>query len=468
MVQQYCPLRQWVIEDSNKPVISLNGKKISRLMLDTWVEQYRDYLNDSGLDVGDRFLVVTENPLTSVILIIACLRSGFIYCPANHRFPLQQIEAYGNRIGSRFTLGVFLENATELQLPELIDEFSQNPAPIKIETHRLFNLIATSGTTGVPKAVAHTFSNHWCSAEGSKANIDLKEGDSWLLSLPLFHVGGFSIVIRCLLAGATMVIDTEKTSLANLLMQEKVTHLSLVNTQLYRLINHEGFHFSKTQVNLVLLGGGYASEEVVSIVENQGVQLLTTYGLTEMSSQVTTGKPCFMNAGVTSGKPLPYRELAINEADEICVRGETLAAGYYSDGSLSSLLATDGWFHTGDLGCWYQGNLKVTGRRDNMMISGGENIHPEEIEQALLSLDGIVQAVVVSIAHQEYGSRPYAFVETENDRFDPLFTKRMLAGNIGRLKVPDVIRLLPAEYSGIGIKPDRRLLQALARSDSGY
>ncbi len=468
MVQQYCPLREWVRKNPTAQIMNLDGKTVSRRELDTWVEQYCDYLGHSGLNAGGRLLVVTDSPLTSVLLIIACLRSGIIYCPVNHRFSHHQIEAYGKRIGSEYEIGASLPSLKSLQLPELNHQVSENFSSIKIHPNQLCNLIATSGTTGVPKAVAHTFSNHWFSAEGSKTNIALTENDAWLLSLPLFHVGGFSIVIRCLLAGAIMVVDTRKTALAELLIQEKITHLSMVNTQLYRLLKQPDFDFSETRVDLILLGGGYASEQVVSAVDEQGVRILTTYGMTEMSSQVATGRPVFTDKGVTSGKLLPNRELMIDESGEICVRGETLAAGYYDHGELSPLLAKDEWFHTGDIGCWYQDHLKITGRRDNMMISGGENIHPEEIEQALLSIDGIIQAVVVSIEHQEYGSRPYAFVDTEKDKFDPLFTKRMLAGSIGRLKVPDIIRLLPVEYSGVGIKPDRRLLQALARSDSGY
>ena len=456
-----------MLDDPTAPAMMLGSQPVSRQQMDTWVEQYCNCLIDSGLTVGDRLLVNTENTLISVLLIIACLRTGILYCPVNHRFPDKQIQAYAERIGSQYSVGIDLSGSKLLQLPELVDNKVYNLQPVSIVPDRICNLIATSGTTGIPKAVAHTYSNHWHSAEGSKANIELSESDAWLLSLPLFHVGGFSIVIRCLLAGAVMVINSSQESLAELLKKNRITHLSLVNTQLYRLLKQPGFHFSSTSVKLILLGGGYAAEQVVSTATQQGVKLLTTYGLTEMSSQVTTGEPCFTDHGVTSGKLLPERELKIDENDEICVRGKTLAAGYFTCDGLSSLLAADGWFHTGDLGCWFQGNLKVTGRQDNMLISGGENIHPEEIEQALLSLDGIVQAVVVSIEHQEYGSRPYAFVETEADKFDPLFTKRVLAGSIGRLKVPDIIRLLPAEYSGIGIKPDRRLLQALARSDSG-
>jgi O-succinylbenzoic acid--CoA ligase len=124
---------------------------------------------------------------------------------------------------------------------------------------------------------------------------------------------------------------------------------------------------------------------------------------------------------------------------------------------------SDGWYHTGDLGSLESGQLKVIGRIDNMLISGGENIHPEEIEQALLAIDDILQAIVVSIDHEEFGQRPFAYVQTASGKLNEVFTKQMLTGSISRFKIPDVIRLLPTDILPVGLKPNRQLLQALAR-----
>ena len=209
---------------------------------------------------------------------------------------------------------------------------------------------------------------------------------------------------------------------------------------------------------------------MVKAVQEAGVRLLTTYGMTEMSSQVCTGEPVFSDTGVTSGAVLPYRKVSITSDSEILVAGEPLCLGYYQDGTVLSVTDEQGWYHSGDLGEWAGDQIRILGRKDNMFISGGENIHPEELEQALLACDGVAQAVVVAVQNREYGQRPVAFVEMKHGDVNEIFTKRLLEGRIAGFKIPDRIvpmpKELPAEFSGqklfTGIKPNRSLLQKLA------
>ena len=332
--------------------------------------------------------------------------------------------------------------------------------PIKIDDETVYDLIATSGTTGIPKAVAHSYKNHYFSALGSMHRLPLTYGDTWLLSLPLFHVGGLAIVMRCLLAGATMVLFERKLPLDDMLGRQRLTHLSLVNTQLFRLMQ-SGLSLYDLGVRYILLGGGVASPRLVEEVKAQGVTVLTTYGMTEMTSQVCTGEPQFTGSGITSGAVLPWREVRLAGDGEIQVRGETLAKGYFQQGEVTPLPGTRGWFCTGDKGHWYGDQLQVCGRTDNMLISGGENIHPEEIEQALLSFPDIVQAVVVAMTDPEYGKRPVAYVQTVDGTLDEPFTKERLAGKIAKFKIPVHIRLFPEQIAESGIKINRRFFQAL-------
>nr|MDT0253820.1 hypothetical protein [Endozoicomonas sp.] len=120
-----------------------------------------------------------------------------------------------------------------------------------------------------------------------------------------------------------------------------------------------------------------------------------------------------------------------------------------------------GWFYTGDKGLWYGSQIQICGRMDNMMVSGGENIHPEEIEQALLTLPEIVQAVVVAAADSEFGMRPVAYVQTVDGTLNEPFTKERLAGKIAKFKVPVHIHLFPEQIAESGIKINRRFFQAL-------
>ena len=146
-----------------------------------------------------------------------------------------------------------------------------------------------------------------------------------------------------------------------------------------------------------------------------GLNIYLTYGLTEMSSQVATGKVTQINQACV--KVLPYRQISISPEGEILVKGEVLFKGYVA-GAKIHLPLTNGWFPTGDMGQLdKEGCLTVIGRRDSMFISGGENIHPEEIEKALLSIKGIEQAMVVPKEDKEFGQRPIAFVKFEGEPF---------------------------------------------------
>lgn len=255
--------------------------------------------------------------------------------------------------------------------------------------------LLTSGTTRAPKIAVHSFENYRINASSTLHNMPLIPGDAWLLNLPLFHVGGLGILFRCFLSAATVVLGNSF---------EGVTHVSMVPTQLYRLLN-EGTDFS--ELHVVLLGGGPAPMSLLKRAYDLGVPLYTTYGLTEMSSQVTTtSSDRTWEDTQTAGYLLCDRELKIAEDGEILVKGPTLFLGY-----INSENEIGDWFHTRDRGFIDKlGRLHVLGRLDRMFISGGENIQPEEIECALLESE-VTQAFVVPESDVEFGFRPVAYVD---------------------------------------------------------
>jgi O-succinylbenzoic acid--CoA ligase len=156
-----------------------------------------------------------------------------------------------------------------------------------------------------------------------------------------------------------------------------------------------------------------------------------------MSSQVVTGKP--VDAKTPCAKVLPYRQMRIASDGEILVKGETLFKGYGTGTRLHLPLTSDGWFQTGDLGVVdAKGCLTVLGRKDNMFISGGENIQPEEIEKALLAIKGVEQAVVVPKEDKEFGYRPVAFVKFHGQAIDPAHLTDILKKELPRFKIPDI------------------------------
>ncbi len=255
-------------------------------------------------------------------------------------------------------------------------------------------IIQTSGSTGKPKLAVHTFDNHHFNALGVVEALDVRPGDKWLLSLPLYHVGGLAILFRCLAADATLVLNRTV---------DEVHFASMVPTQLIR--NKSNLSYLKA----LLLGGASIPPHLIQ------PPVIPTYGCTEMASTIALGK-----------KVLKHSELKITDDGEIWVNGPTLFSGYLD-------APHSGWFPTGDLGYWDNG-LVVTGRKDTMFISGGENIHPEEIEMHLMSLPGVENAVVVPVPHPEFGHRPIAFVKGQAAKED-------LMGKLPKFKIPD--RFLP-------------------------
>ena len=184
-----------------------------------------------------------------------------------------------------------------------------------------------------------------------------------------------------------------------------VTHSYLVPTQLYRLLR-DG-NSALQSLKAILLGGAPAPRALIDEAIERKLPVYRSYGLTEMASQVTTTPPGSSTEGLrTSGRLLPYRELRIADDGEILVRGLTRFEGYVQGDDVLPSVDEEGWFHTRDRGSVDDlGMLHVEGRMDNLFISGGENVQPEEIERALLELPGVEEAIVVPVPDEEFGSQ---------------------------------------------------------------
>jgi O-succinylbenzoic acid--CoA ligase len=191
-----------------------------------------------------------------------------------------------------------------------------------------------------------------------------------------------------------------------------------------------------------------------------GLEPKVSYGLSEMGSQVCTGQPCA--AGVV-GRPLPGREVCIRQG-EICVRGETLFAGYFREGELVRPLDEEGWFHTRDKGRLTPGgDLVVEGRLDNLFISGGENIQPETIEQRLVDHPAVAQALVVPVPSDEWGHRPAAFIDWHDEPAPPAELAAWIRLSLPGFMVPD--QWHPWPDLGGNLKPSRTLLARSLRQE---
>ena len=326
-------------------------------------------------------------------------------------------------------------------------------------------VVFTSGSTGTPKAVALSLENFLWSAEGANQVMPLKSGDRWLLSLPLHHVGGLAIVFRTLLAGAALVIPANRHDLARTIATQGITHLSLVPTQLHRLLQTAEGCAALQRLKLILLGGALIPEPLLQQAGELGLPVFASYGCTELASQVATG-PLRKREGrwETAAAVLPHRELRIDESGAIHVRGKTRFLGYLTDSGLQQPFDAEGWFATGDLGRWDGERLEVLGRKDAMFITGGENVHPERIERKLLAFPGVEQAIVVAVEDAEFGARPVAFVRMAVGICfpDEQSFRSFLQARLVGFEVPDLFLPWPEPLHS-GLKPRRLELAKLAQ-----
>ena len=401
----------------------------------------------ASLEPGQHVAWCPKNDFDAFCMFWAILLQNCVACPISHRFPEMRRKAICERLAA-------------VCLPDHVAEKSvveSNHAAESKTDHDPSSpatVILSSGSTGEPKAIGHSMAAHIASAQGSATNIALSPGDRWLWSLPLFHVSGLSILIRCAVAGATVVgVRDDSQFSADLIDELEITHLSAVNTQLRRLVQEQ--NFPSKHLKAILLGGSSVDEVLVDSVRQRGVAVHTTYGLTEMASQVTTstvdGNPA------RSGSVLPGREVKIAAGGEMLVRGDTLCLGYFTDGEFQPIVDEQGWFHTGDLGAFDEtGELTVVGRIDNMFISGGENIYPENIERAITNLFEVRQAVVAPRGDETFGVRPVAFV----DGTLPVDWETKLRQTLQSYEVPVEILPWPQDMEA-GIKPDRKRMQRL-------
>ncbi len=269
--------------------------------------------------------------------------------------------------------------------------------------------------------------------------------------------GGLAIVNRCALSAATIVMVDDSLPLSAQLQRDPISHLSLVATQLQRLLADSPASLSK--VKCLLLGGGAIGRELTDALQQLGISAFTSYGMTEMGSQITTSSADI--AG--SGELLPNRELCIKDG-VIWVKGATLFLGYLQpDGSIQRDTNSDGWFCTKDRGYFDDhGQLHIQGRSDNMFICGGENIQPEEIEAALKLHPQILDAIVFGEANEEFGLLPSAILKTRDGTLptDAELTEFLLP-KIARFKRPRVYYPWPnGDFQGLKVQR-KQVIQAI-------
>ena len=417
-----------------------------------------------GTRDGARVALLLRNRAPYVVLAHALARLGAVMVPLNARLAPAELawqlaDASPDVLVSDDELtrrGIEASRSLEhlvhvasggTAVPDL-DAVPEADAPLRdnIDLAAVQGIVYTSATSGRPKGALLTFGNHWWSAIGSALRLGLQDDDRWLAPLALSHVGGLAIVWRSAIYGITMVLQDgfDPTAVNREIDDGGVTIVSVVAAMLERILEARGGRVFPPSLRCVLLGGGPAPADLLAACRRLNVPVAGTYGLTEAASQVATAGPeeSARTPGSAGHPLLPTqvridvdgRGAAAHEVGEILVAGPTVMSGYAGRPEETARALREGWLHTGDLGYLdAEGRLYVVDRRDDLIVTGGENVYPAEVEGVLREHPAVADAAVIAVPDPAWGQavgaavvlRPAASVSLEELQ---VFCEGRLAG----------------------------------------
>jgi O-succinylbenzoic acid--CoA ligase len=488
MTRRTAPTLEAARRHPDHPALISRGESWSYGAFEARIQDAARRLRTLGVSAGKRVAVWAGNSPDWAVLAHAIGRVGGVLLPLNtrlsdHELAYQALPA--DLLLAAPALAARARQALPADLPlRTLDgtypgignfwETEPDPArlPEELDLEAEQAILYTSGTSGLPKGAVLTWGNQFASAEASGSVLPLEPRDRWIDCMPLFHVGGLNILYRCAMAGATVILherfDAEAVNHA--FDRGGGTVISLVASTLNRTLDARKRPLPET-VRAVLIGGGPVPPDLIA----RCPIALPTYGMTETCSGVTLVAPGASDADrATAGRPIAGVELEIRGDDGarlgpgmpgmIVVRGPMVIRGYLDAEATGKALA-DGWLQTGDFGMLDDvGRLTVLTRRNDLIISGGENVYPAEIEAALRAHPEVTDAAVVGVPHARWGQAPMAFVVAAS----PLTAgalRSFLAGRLARYKLPAVYRVIEALPLLSNGKLDRRALAGLAASD---
>ena len=448
----------------DRPFIVFEGQQWSFVQFNERVNRLANAFRELGIQKGDRIGMLQVNCPQYVEAYFAAAKIGAIFVPLNIRAKSAElVHLIGNAEAAVLLTGArYFDMVKEMrpQLPsvkacisvdarreetpfyeDLIDSSSSDEATVEIGDDDITVLMYTAGTTGRPKGVPlrHSGFISYILGNVEPASPEIEERN--LLTVPLYHVAGIQAVLAGLYGGRTLVLmrQFEVKEWLKTAQEEKVTRAMLVPTMLKWVIEDPDFHkYDLSSLGVITYG---AAPMPLNVIQNAieampGVRFINAFGQTETASTITTLGPedhiiegtdadkekKLKRLAASIGRPLPDVEVKIvdekgtalpaGEVGEIYAKGPRIMKGYWGDADKSAqVITTDGWLRTGDKG-WLDedGYIYLAGRGDDMIIRGGENISPEEVEDVLHSHPKIDEAAVIGIPHPDWGQEPCAVV----------------------------------------------------------
>ncbi|MCY3831797.1 MAG: o-succinylbenzoate--CoA ligase [Chloroflexi bacterium] len=392
-------------------------------------------LRHTALAPGDRVAILLATPAPFILTLLALMRLRAVSVPLNRRLQPSELAWQVKNADCRLLICEpktrSLSVAVGVDVMEMPNIEREAPASAYGDFGALnleddFAIIHTSGTSGRPKAAILTYGNIYQSAVASALRLGTIQSERWLCVLPLYHVGGLSIVTRSLLYGTAVEVMPpgafDAREVNRILSDHPITLVSLAPTMLQRLLDVKTRRWNP-RLRLILLGGEAPAAELVERCIAEELPIAASYGLTETASQVATAMPELVyRKPSTVGKALRFTRtrivdesggaLGAHEPGEILVKGGVVTRGYYGEPEATRRALLGGWLHTGDIGYRDEdGDLFVLQRRADLIVSGGENIYPAEVERVLRQHADVAQAIVFGLPDRKWGQCVAALLE---------------------------------------------------------
>ena len=416
--------------------------------------------------------LVTSDKCIITDFVYACEHINKAIFPINPELPVDRIECLLSQCKAQAVISDESElfTSSDIQCIRITAVYSSLLKNIKGNSGYMGQLksialvVATSGSTGLPKAVLLSTKAVNASANAVTHRLGLNQQSCWLNCLPLYHIGGLSILYRCAYVGAALVLHEkfDPKKVWNDLHRHSVSHISLVPAMLSKLLLISHNVKPPSSLHAVLIGGAMLSPTLARKAHDAGWPIVVSYGMTETSSVCALDDSA--DAGLVNGKVGQLLEgfyaSIIGECQQIAISGQALMSGYASDEA--SCAMTDGYYLTGDSG-WFdnKGILYIKGRIDDVLISGGKNIHPLEVEEQLEAYTGIGNVAVSSISDTVWGDKLVALFDSKD--FTALDLQKWAKANLPSSICPRLflaVERLPINTMG---KLDRPKLKEICR-----
>lgn len=452
---------------------------------------------------GDRVALLMMNSHEFISAFFAIAKLGAVVVPLNWRLVPDELEFILKDSGSTvlFYGEEFLPSVTELQSrgdktdvkqwihtgsadskPDFALGFNAivDPSPTTEPDITAFDddmlyIMYTSGTTGLPKGVMHTHSTQMAALVTLNATSDFCIGDRYLNPMPLFHVGALTPAIVTAYRGLAHILmrafDPVKTW--ELVRDEKINNALLVPAMLgaCRMVYDPSVHDHST-LRWFLSGAAPVPKALIEAYAAMDIEIHQVYGLTETCGPacLTTPEDALRKAGST-GKAFFHTDVKLvrpdgsecddDEPGEVVIRGGHIMTGYWNRPDATAEAIRDGWFYSGDVATRdAEGFIWIQDRLKDMIISGGENIYPAEIENVILGHSGVADVAVIGVPHDKWGETPLAVVVKKVPAVDEAAVLAHCDGKLARFKMPTAVRFvdaIPRNASGKALKRDLRI-----------